>query len=422
MPHRATQKPSMHSGFYLIALAFLVLGMTQSFVYAVLPVTVRELGLLEVEAGMIFSASALFWIVCSPFWGRLSDERGRRHIIALGLLGAAGSQFAFAVVLEWGHAFGVSILMLLILARCANGILGSATRPAALGYLADRTTAVQRTARVARVESGFTVGTMVGPVVGGAVLMWGLAAPFATFSLLLLLAGILCVLFLDDTPVTKAHKQRVKLRASGSNRVHAEWLSPLDIRIRRQLALGAISSTVHSTLLVGLGFYMEDVLTAPNAALYTGFGLGASSVASVICQWMVVPRYGQTPYLLVPFGATLIALALILLVFANSWQVAFPALCLYGCGHGMFRSGNVAMLFLSVRAREQGTVAGLLGMVMPIGFLTPIVSMPLYMVMPQLPYMICSIILIGVVIVTFFNPYFQRTPWQLKRPEPAGKT
>ena len=61
----------------------------------------------------------------------------------------------------------VYLLPLLVMGRLINGLIGSATRPAAFAYIADITDRSKRTKKFARLESSFLVGTIMGPMIGG---------------------------------------------------------------------------------------------------------------------------------------------------------------------------------------------------------------------------------------------------------------
>ena len=86
--------------FLLLFTGLLSIGMGQSLMFAILPPVARNLGLSEVQVGMIFAISGLLWALSSPFWGRLSDRWGRRPVILVGLLGYAVSMAMFGFVVQ----------------------------------------------------------------------------------------------------------------------------------------------------------------------------------------------------------------------------------------------------------------------------------------------------------------------------------
>ena len=74
------------------------------------------------------------------------------------------------------------ILPLLILGRLINGLVGSATRPAAFAYMADISKREQRTKKFARLESSFLIGTIMGPMLGGFLFLYSKSLPFYVFA------------------------------------------------------------------------------------------------------------------------------------------------------------------------------------------------------------------------------------------------
>ena len=145
-------------------------GLGQSFVFVIVPPLARDLGLTEVQTSLIFAISAIAWALTSASWGRASDKYGRRNIAILGLLGYSLSLIAMItpLFLVERNILDVTFLFpLLIMGRLLNGLVGSATRPAAFAYIADNSTHDKRTVKFARLESSFLLGTVAGPLFGG---------------------------------------------------------------------------------------------------------------------------------------------------------------------------------------------------------------------------------------------------------------
>ena len=112
-------------------------GLGQSFVFVLVPPLARELGLTVIQTSSVFAFSAIAWALTSAFWGRASDKYGRRNIAILGLVGYAASLIAMITPLflvERNLLDVIWLFPLLMLGRSINGLLGSATRPAAFAY------------------------------------------------------------------------------------------------------------------------------------------------------------------------------------------------------------------------------------------------------------------------------------------------
>ena len=126
----------------VLFLALVVVGMGQSFLFALLPPLGRVLGLGEVQIGLIITSSAVVFFFTSPVWGRLSDSLGRQPVIAIGLAGYGVTMLLFTFVIQlqlWGRiAVGVAY-PLLVLSRSGYAAVASAVFPGAQAFIAEST-------------------------------------------------------------------------------------------------------------------------------------------------------------------------------------------------------------------------------------------------------------------------------------------
>src|SRR5690606_20535966 len=53
------------------------------------PSLIRELGLREIHSGILISSGSIMTAVIAPIWGRISDRKGRKPVILVGLTGMA---------------------------------------------------------------------------------------------------------------------------------------------------------------------------------------------------------------------------------------------------------------------------------------------------------------------------------------------
>jgi MFS family permease len=100
-------------GFWLVALPALMFGTLTVLV----PLRLSDLGLSAVAIGGVFLVSAGLEASLSPFVGRISDRRGRRYPITIGLIASAVVTFA----LPWPQ-HGPVLAVVTILAACSFGI------------------------------------------------------------------------------------------------------------------------------------------------------------------------------------------------------------------------------------------------------------------------------------------------------------
>ncbi|MEE4288562.1 MAG: MFS transporter, partial [Erythrobacter sp.] len=134
-----------------MALLFTVMLVTaagNTAMQSVMPSIGTALGVEDFWISLAYSWSALLWVVCAPLWARRSDKRGRKAMMALGLVGFITSMLLCGLTLYAGLSGWLSALWTLIAfaaARSLYGGFGSAAPPAVQAYVASRTPRAERT-------------------------------------------------------------------------------------------------------------------------------------------------------------------------------------------------------------------------------------------------------------------------------------
>lgn len=157
--------------------------MVYSLVIPVLPTYSLALGADELIVGVIFSAFSVGLLVFSIPFGILSDRMGRKAFMIGGMFLLAATNITFVLS---------SDIYLLILARLIQGMSGAATWSAGLALLADTFDVSERAEKMGLAMSIMSVGTLLGPVVGGIIYdNLGYAPTFLIPSSLTVLLGVL---------------------------------------------------------------------------------------------------------------------------------------------------------------------------------------------------------------------------------------
>ena len=141
--------------------------MGQSVYWQTMPLIGRELGFSVKLITSLVSFSALMFLIFTPYWGKLSDRKGRKFVLIIGLVGYIASTFLFCWVAYLGligYFTFTTLIFLMLLARVINSALGAGMRPATGATVADVTTEENRSAGMGQFGAANNVGTILGPV------------------------------------------------------------------------------------------------------------------------------------------------------------------------------------------------------------------------------------------------------------------
>ena len=390
------------SGSSWLKFGLFTVGLGQSFVFVLVPPLARDLGLSEIQTSSIFAISALAWATTSAFWGRTSDKYGRRNIAILGLVGYSISLIALItpLFLAQKNLLNVSLLFpALVLGRLINGLVGSATRPASFAYIADITSKDNRTVKFARLESSFLLGTVAGPLVGGFLFLISNETPFYVFSGLAFIAAIGIYRKLDS--VTKKKNTVKKL-----NKIN--WYSST---IWPFLAFAAVLSLCQASLLQSIGFYITDLYSDfDNLPTLISMTFALLSISTIVSQYIFTDAFPMNNFNLLLFGTLLLIFSYFTMAFYQTISVYYLSIIVLGFGFGMTRPALASSLSLAQSPENQGSAAGYLGSVIPIGHMTtPFIAMPIYSINPAYLYYFSSVLCITLIIFIISQPILKKS-------------
>jgi MFS family permease len=366
----------------------LATGIGQSMTFTLLAPLGREVGLGEVQIGLIITCSSLVFTLTSPVWGRTSDRWGRKPVLLLGLFGYAFGCTLFASVFYCGLKgllSGLTLYLLAISSRVLMASLMSATPSAASAYIADTTSAGQRVAGMGRLGAARTMGAILGPAMAGLFAVIGLLAPLYIAAAITLFSSILLAVTLQEPPRTTPRSQpRLKLKL-------------FDQRYFPYLLVGFVTFLAFSMTSQTVGFYIQDrfALDGRSTAQALGMGMMVAAATSFFAQAFLVGRVKIGPVRLMALGLPILMTGFGTLVFAGSITVLVIFMGILGLGLGMVSPGFTAGASLAVGPEEQGAVSGMVSACPAAGFvLGPVVGTSLYQVDHALPYLCaCALML-----------------------------
>ena len=366
----------------------------------------RALSLPEWIVGAAVSLAALAVTVLSQFWGRRSIAWGRRRVIlwALGLALAAGTIFSAAVWARAGGAIGAaSAAGAVMVAR--GPFFGSAVAaipPTGQALVAEVTPDEASRVRGTSAFSGaINLSVMIGSLVSSALGAWWIFAPVHATPLFVLVAlGIALAWLPRDGDGSRPARRlpgvardagragHVRPASSGPRADTSQADAALPPRVGwldRRIAPWIVSVFgiyfANGVVQITMGFVVQDrgALDPTRAVPVTG----------------VVPRLGWGPRSLLRAGMTAALAALACLSVAPSlWAVGASTFAL-GVASGMASPGYAAGASLSVSAREQGGIAGIINATGAITWIVaPVSATALYGWAPLSPFLLALALLV----------------------------
>jgi MFS family permease len=197
---RGRRDPIHRRSFWALALVTLTLFTDLAVYDMVVPFMqdfARPWGVGERELGFLFGVYAVSLLITIPFAGRLCDRFGAGRTLRLGVCALLSSLVLFATAASAPMLFA---------ARVVQGAAGAMSWTAGLALLAAAFPADRRGRALGIAMSGMSLGTLVGPPLGGLLFDWGgPRMPFFAF------AGwtVLILVLLVVTPLRYAALDRV---------------------------------------------------------------------------------------------------------------------------------------------------------------------------------------------------------------------
>jgi MFS transporter, DHA1 family, tetracycline resistance protein len=364
--------------------------------------------------GGIIASFSLMQFLFAPAWGRLSDRIGRRPVMLISNLGAAGSYALFAVASGMSGTVGLAWILA---SRIFAGICG-ANLSVASAYIADISPPEKRSARMGLIGMAFGLGFIFGPAIG-AFAYNGLT--LGGFNFL----GIHVPRFFEFAGFGKQGPGWVASGFCAANFILG-WIilgesrkpgtGPITAR-PKFAQWGHTLSQPRMGLLIGVFFFATFCFTCFESTFpllardqfaanqkdlanrigyfFTYAGLIAALVQGVIGR--LVKKFGE-PNLI--FSSLIVfAFGLAGLPFAKSLPEILIVLALLAIGSGLNRPPVFGMISLNSSRDEQGAN---LGVAQSFGALAriigPIFAGGLFFVRPALPYLICG----GIALLTSF--------------------
>lgn len=342
--------------FAVLAAVPFVMVLGNSMLIPVFPQMEKVMHLSKFQVGLIITLFSIPAGILIPFAGALSDQVGRKTIMAPALLiyGLGGLIAGVASVL-FNHPYPF-----ILTGRVIQGIGAGGTYQLAMALVGDVFTSQERTKALGYLEAANGLGKVLSPVLGSALALITWYTPFFAYGLLAFPIAAL-VWFVVQEPEQKQQKQQTRQYLQNMVQVFRQKAAPL--------LAGYAAGAVGLFLLFGLLSFLSDELEAKFGI--TGFAkggvlaipVGTMSVTSFLGGLFLQSRR-QLLKPVVVGGLALTALGMAVLPLGGKSVVPFVALAAFiALGIGMLLPPLNTLITSATGPSQRGFVTCLYGTV-----------------------------------------------------------
>ena len=311
--------------------------------------------------GVISSFFSILQFVFAPFWGALSDRRGRRGVL---LFTVAGTALGYLVWICSGSFW------LFLLSRIVSGGF-SGNLSVATAAVADVTSREERSRAMGLVGAAFGLGLVTGPTLGALTAHFNLLDRYPQlaawginpFSVPALIAFVLCLVNLGWiflrfketlTPAARAESLEPRLR----NPIRAIF-GLRNPSIRRANLVAFIYSVAFVAMEASLTFLAAERFG--YTARQNGFLLGFLGLCAIVTQGYIVrvllKRYSEIHILSGGLAAS--AVGLVCIGYAPHPWLLYVGLAALALGSGLVNPSTTGLISLYSDQSEQGRALGI---------------------------------------------------------------
>lgn len=323
-------------------------------VVPLLPVYAHTIGANGLYIGMIFGAFSLSRAFFLPYFGRLSDRKGRKPLIIVGLFAYSMISLAFMLSKDVNS---------LIFIRFFQGVASAMLMPVIQAYIGDITPKGKEGFSMGLFNMSMFFGLSLGPVLGGIINdRLNLNSAFICMGFLAF-SGFLLSLFL--LPPTKS-EQSVYL-----GKTPTEW----KILLRDRIIAGLFLFRFTYTLCIGVMWGFLPVV-ADSEFFLTSSSIGMLVMLGVFISGLIHLPMGYladrvNKYMMIAAGGLIVVFAMCYFAWTNTSRGLFYASILFGIGGGISMPALMALAVLKGNtSHAMGSVMALLTLAHSLGMFT----------------------------------------------------
>src|SRR6202162_301172 len=319
-----------------------------AMVIPLLPFYATKLGASATIVGVLIAAFSIAQLASAPLWGRFSDRYGRRPALLAGLLISAVAYVIF------GYAI---TLWLLLLCRIVQG-LGGGTIGVVQAYVADASDPKDRAKSLGWLSAATSLGAVVGPAIGSALIHWGRHAPGIASAIFCILVSIFAGVYLRESrEEIAATSEHAVVHQTSAGAVWSVIVRPREPAQRLiwiyAIAIGAFYGTAPTLPLLLANRLPITEGNVGYFVMYLG-GMGVFVRAGILGR--MIDWLGEVR--LTRLGLVLVGVGLALIAAVHSYLTLLISLTLMPLGTAFVFPCVTAMLSRVVPTRHRGLYMG----------------------------------------------------------------
>ncbi|MXO64410.1 MFS transporter [Altericroceibacterium endophyticum] len=298
-------------------------------VIPLLPFYAESFGISAWQVTILFSAYSVGQFLGEPLWGRISDRIGRKPVL-MGTMAAIGLSY---LLLAYAPDYNTALVL-----RFVAGIAGgniSTTQ----AYVADITPPEKRTERLGLLGAAFGLGFMVGPAIGGLLVVEGIGAagyrpPLLCAAILGVLSVLGIIFFLKESHdhSRRAARQQARLMEAMRHPIIGQVLLTTLIATGAFSAMEAIYALWTAARFdwgpheVGLTFTFIGALSALNQAVIAGWIVRRIGEAAALTAGLLLGGISLIAQVWAPDGMWLVGITVFTVIGISITQPAISGL------------------------------------------------------------------------------------------------
>jgi DHA1 family multidrug resistance protein-like MFS transporter len=340
-------KTTNRKNIWILAFTLAVIMLGFGMVIPVFPFYIESMGASGSDLGLLTAISPFMQLIFAPIWGEVSDRKGRRPVLFIGVLGYGISMLFFGLATQ---------LWMLFVARGLGAILSAATLPSTYAYISDSTSEDERGGGMGMLGAAVGLGMILGPGLGGWLAAGSLSTPFFITAGLSLVTLLLILLFLPESLPAEARRQ-TSMKVSPSAQLRQLWqalLSPIGILLF--MAFLVSFGLTNFQAIFGLYALKEFGYDSERVGWILTAGALVSTATQGALTGPVTKRWGEATVIKVTLLAS--AAGFILLLLANSFVTVLLTTCLFTLPVALLRPAVISLTSKQADTR-QGMAMGL---------------------------------------------------------------